>query len=60
MKLEWIHSHADKTPWETVDDLLLQRLSRDKVLNVWRDRAAEQVWGKGMPGFPDPDTNPIE
>ena len=60
MKLEWVRGYADKTPWETIDYLILQCLSRDKIFNVWCDRAAKQVWGKGLPGFPDPATNPIE
>jgi len=60
MMSEWIRSHADKSPWETVDDLILQRLSRDEIFNVWVDRMVEHAWQHKSPDIPDPPPNPIE
>jgi len=51
MKLEWTRSHADQSPWETINDLVLQRLSRDEIFNVWCDRLSEQAWKQGPWGF---------
>jgi len=43
LKLEWVRSHTDKEPWTTVDDLLLQKLSRDEIFNVWVHKLAKHV-----------------
>jgi hypothetical protein len=60
MQLEWVCSHTDKTPWESVDDLILQRLSRDEIFNVWCNKLAEHAWQYDSLAVPDPSTNPIE
>jgi hypothetical protein len=60
MTSEWVCSHADKSSWETVDDLILQHLSRDEIFNVWVDRIAEHAWQHKSPDIPDPPPNPIE
>jgi len=60
MTSEWVRSHADKSSWETVDDLILQRLSRDEIFNVWVDRMAEHAWQQNSTDIPDPPPNSIE
>jgi hypothetical protein len=60
MTIEWIRSHADKSPWESADDLILQRLSHNEIFNVWAHKMAEHAWQHKSLAIPDPPTNPIE
>lgn len=57
IKLEWIKSHSDKEPWESICDLDDQGLSRDQIFNVWCDRMAEKTWRNGPPSFYNPEVS---
>jgi hypothetical protein len=46
--------YADKSPWESVDDLILQHLLRDEIFNVWCDQLADHAWQYDSHAIPDP------
>jgi len=60
LALSWVRSHSDKQPWETVQDLKSQRLSRDETYNVWCDRMAQLEWSNGAVSNFEPEVLPSE
>jgi hypothetical protein len=57
LTLQWVKGHADTKPWEDTNKLFERNLSRDKIFNVWCDRAAKKAWDLSYPMF-DQDVTP--
>lgn len=47
LSTEWVRGHADKSPWFTPIDLILQNLSREEIFNIWSDKIAKHSWNQG-------------
>jgi hypothetical protein len=47
LSTEWVRGHADKSPWFTPNDLILQNLSREEIFNIWSDKIAKHSWNQG-------------
>jgi len=60
IKLSWVKSHADKSPWKNISNLSAQKLSRDEIFNVWCNYLALEEWKHGITPNEDPKVNPFE
>jgi hypothetical protein len=57
---DWIRGHSDKEPWNKIQDLVLQQLSRDKIYHVWCNRMADNKWLMGYAPCINQRTTPAE
>jgi hypothetical protein len=57
MTFSWVKSHMDKKPWQTIEDLKLQKLSWD---NLWCNRMANEAWHNTVCSLFDPAVTPAE
>ncbi len=43
----WLKGHADKKPSDSIEVLIQQQLSTDKIYNVWCGKMAQHTWELG-------------
>jgi len=56
----WVRGHADKMPWESIEDLKNHQISRDEIYNIWVDKMANMEWSTGSPSSRSPEVTPAE
>ena len=50
----------NKVPWDSINNLKAQDLSRDEIYNIWYDKMATAAWDKGLHNSNTPDVSPYE
>jgi hypothetical protein len=60
MTFSLVKGHMDKQPWQSIEDLKLQKLSRDEIYNIWCNRVANEAWHNTACSLFDPDVAPLE
>jgi len=55
----WVRGHADKEPWETIEDIK-KDLSRDEICSTWFDKMAKNEWAKGKLSSFEPEATSAE
>jgi len=56
----WGRGHADKVPWDSIEDLQYQQLSWDEIYNIWVDKMANVEWSTGCPSSTSPGVTPAK
>jgi hypothetical protein len=57
---EWVKGHSDKQPWNSIEDLIQQNLSKEEIYNIWCHKFAQSTWELGVTSFPDTSVAPQE